>query len=210
MNKLRKYIIPVVILLFLIVLFFYRDKSYTPAEREYINKIEKQRLEKDMEMKNDPDSPFNQDPNAHFAPLKYFDVDPEFIFKSKLFEYNPKDTIKIYGTKGEERKVVKYGYVTITYKEKKYNVNVYKGKTKKGQEYYSIWFTDKTTNKESYGVGRYLDFEKMDDSNYVYTIDFNLAYNPYCSYSAKYSCAVPTKEDYLNIAVEAGEKKFHD
>jgi uncharacterized protein (DUF1684 family) len=210
MNKLRKYIIPVVILLFLIVLFFYRDKRYTPAEREYINKIEKQRLEKDMEMKNDPDSPFNQDPNAHFAPLKYFDVDPEFIFKSKLFEYNPKDTIKIYGTKGEERKVVKYGYVTITYKEKKYNVNVYKGKTKKGQEYYSIWFTDKTTNKESYGVGRYLDFEKMDDSNYVYTIDFNLAYNPYCSYSAKYSCAVPTKEDYLNIAVEAGEKKFHD
>jgi uncharacterized protein (DUF1684 family) len=210
MNKLRKYIIPVVILLFLIVLFFYRDKSYTPAEREYINKIEKQRLEKDMEMKNDPDSPFNQDPNAHFAPLKYFDVDPEFVFKSKLFEYNPKDTIKIYGTKGEERKVVKYGYVTITYKEKKYNVNVYKGKTKKGQEYYSIWFTDKTTNKESYGVGRYLDFEKMDDSNYVYTIDFNLAYNPYCSYSAKYSCAVPTKEDYLNIAVEAGEKKFHD
>ena len=210
MNKLRKYIIPVVILLFLIVLFFYRDKRYTPAEREYINKIEKQRLEKDMEMKNDPDSPFNQDPNAHFAPLKYFDVDPEFVFKSKLFEYNPKDTIKIYGTKGEERKVVKYGYVTITYKEKKYNVNVYKGKTKKGQEYYSIWFTDKTTNKESYGVGRYLDFEKMDDSNYVYTIDFNLAYNPYCSYSAKYSCAVPTKEDYLNIAVEAGEKKFHD
>ena len=210
MNKLRKYIIPVVILLFLIVLFFYRDKRYTPAEREYINKIEKLRLEKDMEMKNDPDSPFNQDPNAHFAPLKYFDVDPEFVFKSKLFEYNPKDTIKIYGTKGEERKVVKYGYVTITYKEKKYNVNVYKGKTKKGQEYYSIWFTDKTTNKESYGVGRYLDFEKMDDSNYVYTIDFNLAYNPYCSYSAKYSCAVPTKEDYLNIAVEAGEKKFHD
>ena len=210
MNKLRKYIIPVVILLFLIVLFFYRDKRYTPAEREYINKIEKQRLEKDMEMKNDPDSPFNQDPNAHFAPLKYFDVDPEFVFKSKLFEYNPKDTIRIYGTKGEERKVVKYGYVTITYKEKKYNVNVYKGKTKNGQEYYSIWFTDKTTNKESYGVGRYLDFEKMDDSNYVYTIDFNLAYNPYCSYSAKYSCAVPTKEDYLDIAVTAGEKKFHE
>jgi uncharacterized protein (DUF1684 family) len=210
MDKLRKYLIPIILLIFLVVLFFYRDKRYTPAEREYINKIEKQRLEKDMEMKNDPDSPFNQDQKAHYAPLKYFDVNPDFVFKSKLFEYNPKDTIKIFGTKGEERKVVKYGYVIITYKGKKYNINVYKGKTKSGQEYYSIWFTDKTTNNESYGVGRYLDFEKMKDSNYVYTIDFNLAYNPYCSYSAKYSCAVPTKEDYLDIAVEAGEKKFHE
>jgi uncharacterized protein (DUF1684 family) len=210
MDKLRKYLIPLILLIFLVVLFFYRDKRYTPAEREYINKIEKQRLEKDIEMKNDPDSPFNQDPKAHYAPLKYFDVNPDFVFKSKLFEYNPKDTIKIFGTKGEERKVVKYGYVLITYKGKKYNINVYKGKTKSGQEYYSIWFTDKTTNKESYGVGRYLDFEKMNDSNYVYTIDFNLAYNPYCSYSAKYSCAVPTKDDYLDIAVEAGEKKFHN
>jgi uncharacterized protein (DUF1684 family) len=210
MDKLRKYLIPLILLIFLVVLFFYRDKRYTPAEREYINKIEKQRLEKDIEMKNDSDSPFNQDPKAHYAPLKYFDVNPDFVFKSKLFEYNPKDTIKIFGTKGEERKVVKYGYVIITYKGKKYNINVYKGKTKSGQEYYSIWFTDKTTNNESYGVGRYLDFEKMKDSNYVYTIDFNLAYNPYCSYSAKYSCAVPTKDDYLDIAVEAGEKKFHN
>jgi uncharacterized protein (DUF1684 family) len=210
MNKLRKYLIPLILLLFLVVLFFYRGKRYTPAERNYINKIEKQRLEKDMEMKNDPDSPFNQDPNAHYAPLKYFDVNPDFVFKSKLFEYHPKDTIKIYGTKGEERKVVKFGYVTITYKGKIYNINVYQGKSRAGMEYYSIWFTDKTTNKESYGVGRYLDFEKMNDSNYVYTIDFNLAYNPYCSYSAKYSCAVPTKDDYLDIAVEAGEKKFHN
>lgn len=210
MNKLRKYLIPLILLLFLVVLFFYRGKRYTPAEREYINKIEKQRLKKDMEMKNDPDSPFNQDPNAHYAPLKYFDVNPDFVFKSKLFGYQPKDTIKIYGTKGEERKVVKFGYVIITYKGKKHKINVYQGKTRTGQEYYSIWFTDKTTNKESYGVGRYLDFEKMSDSNYVYTIDFNLAYNPYCSYSAKYSCAVPTKEDYLDIAVTAGEKKFHN
>jgi len=210
MNKLRKYLIPLILLLFLVVLFFYRGKRYTPAEREYINKIEKQRLKKDMEMKNDPDSPFNQDPNAHYAPLKYFDVNPDFVFKSKLFGYQPKDTIKIYGTKGEKRKVVKFGYVIITYKGKKHKINVYQGKTRTGQEYYSIWFTDKTTNKESYGVGRYLDFEKMSDSNYVYTIDFNLAYNPYCSYSAKYSCAVPTKEDYLDIAVTAGEKKFHN
>jgi uncharacterized protein len=185
-------------------------KKYTPEEREYINNIENQRLKKNTEMKDDPGSPFNQDPNAHYAPLKYFPVDPDFVFKSKLYDYQNKDTIKIYGTKGEERKVVRYGLVIINYKGKNFKINVYKGKSRSGEEYYSIWFTDRTTNKESYGVGRYIDFEKMPDSNYVYTVDFNLAYNPYCSYSSKYSCAVPTKEDYLDIAIEAGEKKFHD
>ncbi|MGE5437699.1 MAG: DUF1684 domain-containing protein [Syntrophothermus sp.] len=42
----------------------------------------------------------------------------------------------------------------------------------------------------------------------MYTIDFNLAYNPYCAYSLDYSCAIPTKEDNINLAIEAGEKKL--
>ena len=88
-------------------------------------------------------------------------------------------------------------------------MNVYQGQTKNGKKYYSIWFIDNTTGKETYGVGRYLDFELNPDTNFIYTIDLNLAYNPYCSYSAKYSCAVPTKNDYINLAVKAGEKNFH-
>ncbi|MGE5401501.1 MAG: DUF1684 domain-containing protein, partial [Ignavibacteriales bacterium] len=66
-----------------------------------------------------------------------------------------------------------------------------------------------TTNDETYGVGRYLDFEKNENPDYVYTIDFNLAYNPYCAYSPNYSCAIPTKDDYVDLAIRAGEKKFH-
>lgn len=89
-------------------------------------------------------------------------------------------------------------------------MNVYKGNSRSGAEYYSLWFTDKTTGEETYGVGRYLDFELNPDKDFLYTIDFNLAYSPYCSYSPKYSCAVPTKDDYLDIAVKAGEKKFHN
>ncbi len=58
-------------------------------------------------------------------------------------------------------------------------------------------------------MGRYIDFDLDSDSGHIYTIDFNLAYNPYCAYSSRYSCAIPTKEDYLDIAVEAGEKSFH-
>jgi uncharacterized protein (DUF1684 family) len=86
---------------------------------------------------------------------------------------------------------------------------VYKSFSSKGETYYSIWFTDKTTNDETYGVGRYLDFELNDDENFIYTIDFNLAYNPYCAYNPDYTCAIPTKEDYVDLKIEAGEKKYH-
>jgi|SRR5690554_5431700 len=184
-------------------------KNYTPEEEEYIEMINSLRKEKDEYMKNNPNSPFNYKGKVDFEPLKYYEPDPEFVFKSKLFEYDSKDTITIFGTKGDERKVVRYGYVNLDYKGNIYKVNVYQGFSKTGDIYYSIWFTDKTTGEETYGVGRYIDFELNPDKDFVYTIDFNLAYNPYCAYSPEYSCAIPTKEDYIDFAVKAGEKNFH-
>ncbi|MCX6168220.1 MAG: DUF1684 domain-containing protein [Ignavibacteriales bacterium] len=185
-------------------------KNYSPEQKIYIDQIEKFRTAKNDEMKNEPNSPFNRKGKIEFHDLKYFDVDPSFVFTSKLSANNPKDTVTIYGTKGEPRKAVRYGYIDISYENQPFRINVYQGSTSAGDTYYSIWFTDKTTNKETYGVGRYIDFEKVDDPNHVYTIDFNLAYNPYCAYNPNFSCAIPTKEDFIPIAINAGEKKFHD
>lgn len=191
-------------------------KNYTPEDKKYISEIENFRHEKDEYMKNDPASPFNFKGKVHFEQLKYYEPDPEFVFKSKLYEDEDKDTIVIFGTKGEERKAVRYGYVKLDYNGRGYKVNVYEGSTKGDKKYYSIWFTDKTTGEETYGVGRYIDFEPEYESgssslnkDFVYTIDFNLAYNPYCAYSPDYSCAIPTKEDHIDLAIEAGEKNFH-
>lgn len=185
------------------------SKNYTPEQRVYISGIESLREAKNISFKNDEDSPFNHKSKIHFEPLKYYDIDPSFVFKSKLYQYLVKDTLKVYGTKGEERKAVRFGYVMFNYDKKDYKINVYKGSTKTGQEYYSIWFTDKTTGDETYGVGRYLDFELNPNPDFIYTIDFNLAYNPYCAYSPEYSCAIPLKEDHIELAIKAGEKKFH-
>ncbi len=183
---------------------------YSPEEKIYIASVQKSRQTKDDFMKNDPSSPFKRDSLSHFSPLKYFDVDPDFKFTSVLHEFDQKDTVIILGTKGEERKTVKFGYLLWKFRGKEYRINVYKGFTRSGQEYYSIWFTDRTTGKTTYHVGRYIDFELNPDKNHLYTIDFNDAYSPYCSYSSSYSCAVPSKEDFIDVAIEAGEKSFHD
>ncbi|HSP87061.1 MAG TPA: DUF1684 domain-containing protein [Ignavibacteriaceae bacterium] len=206
--KLSKILTPV----FLLPAFFLLiscGKNYSPEEKKYIEDVEKIRNENNDYMKNDPNSPFNAKSKVHFEPLKYYEPDPEFKFQSKLYEFDKKDTVIIFGTKGEERKAVRYGYVKLNYKNDDFKVNVYEGTSRSGEKYFSIWFTDKTTGEENYGVGRYIDFELNTDKEFLYTIDFNLAYNPYCAYSSDYSCAIPTKEDYIDLAIEAGEKNFH-
>lgn len=181
----------------------------TPEQRAYIASVEKSRAEKDEWMRNDPSSPFRQDTAARFEPLKYFPPDPAFVFTSRLFEYAAKETVVILGTKGEERKVERFGYVVWNRAGIERRINVYHGISRHRTEYHSIWFTDRTTGKETYGVGRYIDFTRDPDPEHLYTVDFNGAYNPYCAYSSRFSCAVPTNEDFIDTEITAGEKTFH-
>lgn len=199
-----------VILILATVAFTACKKSLTPEEQQYVKHIEEIRYQKNLNFISDPNSPFNSPQKVEFHPLKYYDVDPAFVFKSKLYRYEKEDTVTIYGTKGETRTTYRFGYLLIPYDGKEYKLNVYKSISQNGQIYYSIWFTDETTNEETYGVGRYLEFELNDEPDYIYTIDFNLAFNPFCAYSPAYSCAIPSKEDHLPIPIKAGEKKFHD
>ncbi len=185
-------------------------RNYTPEQEAYVQTIEDFRNNKNDEMKNDSHSPFNAKGKVDFHDLNYFDVDPDYVFKSKLTKFDLQDTVTIFGTKGEARKSVRLGFLTFNHKGKELKINVYEGTSQNGYKYHSIWFTDLTTNKESYGVGRYIDFELVSDPNYIYKVDFNLAYNPYCAYSPNYSCAIPTKEDFIPVEIKAGEKKFHD
>ncbi len=76
----------------------------------------------------------------------------------------------------------------------------------KYRDYLFIPFTDETNGHASYGGGRYLDF-RIPATPRV-TLDFNLAYNPYCAYGGAYSCPIPPAENALPLAVEAGEKTY--
>ena len=67
-------------------------------------------------------------------------------------------------------------------------------------------FRDKTSSKETYGAGRYLDLNKRPGDQYV--LDFNRAYNPYCAYSPYYSCPIPPGENTLAVEIRAGKSRF--
>lgn len=65
-------------------------------------------------------------------------------------------------------------------------------------------FADATSGGETYRSGRYLDLEMGLDGSVV--LDFNLAYHPYCAYSAAYSCPLTPPENRLPMSILAGER----
>ena len=214
MEKMNKSFAKIIFSILIIILVFTnyscdKKNSATKELNEYVQSILRERAEKDSSMQFDSHSPFHRDTSISFKPLNYYKPNPDFVFKSKLFYKEKPDTVIIMGTKGEPRTVIVIGHVELNKDGKIYTVNIYKAFSRNGEVYYSIWFTDKTTGKETYGVGRYLDFELDADSNFIYTIDFNRVYNPYCAYTKMYTCPIPREEDYIDISIEAGEKNFH-
>ncbi|MGH2676064.1 MAG: DUF1684 domain-containing protein, partial [Actinomycetota bacterium] len=71
-------------------------------------------------------------------------------------------------------------------------------------------FRDDTSGRETYGACRYLlDTVKgadlgMEGGRLV--LDFNLAYQPSCSYDPTWVCPLAPPENRLTIAVRAGER----
>ena len=71
-------------------------------------------------------------------------------------------------------------------------------------------FADATSGEETYGAGRYLlDTVKgadlgMDGGRLV--LDFNLAYNPSCSYDPRWACPLAPPANRLGMAVRMGER----
>lgn len=106
----------------------------------------------------------------------------------------------------------KYGRLGFTIDGTQYYLFVYQSsdlmQTEQYRNYLFVPFTDATTGDESYGSGRYLEFYIADIQNNTLHLDFNKAYNPYCAYSPNYKCPIPPKENFLPVAIKAGEMNF--
>jgi len=180
------------------------------------------RAEADSFFRNDPGSPFVRDTTIEYHGVKWFPIDVRFRGVSLVHRYANPETVIVLGTKGEERKQLRYGYFTLTVPDENgqpvvLKINTYKFTPYDAKRYalykdvLSVWLTDETTGKETYDVGRYVEVGNEDpDPDHEYVIDLNKAYNPYCAYSSLFSCAIPRKEDHLDIALPVGEMKYHE
>jgi uncharacterized protein (DUF1684 family) len=68
-------------------------------------------------------------------------------------------------------------------------------------------FADGTSGRGTYGAGRYLWFDAPDEQDRV-VLDFNRAYNPPCVWTGYAVCPLPSRDNRLAVAIEAGEKDW--
>ena len=72
---------------------------------------------------------------------------------------------------------------------------------------YFLVIADETTGLDTYGAGRFM--YTVPDSTGRIILDFNKAYNPPCAFSPYATCPMPPRENFLPVAIEAGEKSVH-
>lgn len=179
-------------------------------DSEYIASVEKERTEKNREFLEDEMSPLDSIKKKEFKGLGYFEVDPKWRVSARLEKYSDPDTIKMKTTTERLPLYLVYGKAYFVLEGREFSLTIYRNiglMSKPGYEdYLFVPFRDESSGQESYGGGRYIDAREVKGNTLL--IDFNKAYNPYCVYSKKYSCPVPPAENFLELAVTAGEKDY--
>ncbi len=188
------------------------DEAAPPSAEErkaYVEKVMAWREMKDEHFRESEKSPLLEKDKKDFKGLPYFPVNPALRLQVTLMKLENPEPMEMLTNEGSLRKAIRYGYFTFVLDNKVQRLYVYKFLDSSDDNYLFIPFRDATSGKESYPGGRYLDIEEQDSSR-VYTLDFNMAYNPSCAYGRPdYICPVPPPENTLEVAIRAGEKKWH-
>jgi uncharacterized protein len=202
----KKSILILVILALLIIIVFYSFQG-SQNDPAYVEKIKKEREEKDRFMRSSAESPIKD--KTKFKGLNYYPPDAKYRVVADLTPITNKNVVVLSTNDGKEQRYLEYAYADFTLDGIKNRLIIlevmdmgpYRGKL-------FLAFGDETSALETYGAGRYLDLKKMPGSSTI-TLDFNEAYNPYCAYNETYSCPLPPAENLLKIAIKAGEKTYH-
>ena len=193
-----------------IVGFIFYSISGGESKEEFAKQMQQKREEKELFMKSDAGSPFKTDSTIKFTTLHYFLPDINFRISANLIPIEHKKVVVLPTSDGLEKKYLEYAYAEFKLEGKENKLLIleimdagpYRGTL-------FLAFADETSARETYGAGRYLDLKKVPGATSI-TLDFNQAYNPYCAYSDKFSCPFPPKDNILKVAINAGEKSYHE
>lgn len=155
------------------------------------------------------DSPLEPTQQREFTGLQYFPETSDFVFEVELKPPTNSEPYIAPTSTGDEVRFERVGEFSLAVGDE--TVTLVALGSGAGDIF--IPFRDATSGKETYGAGRYLDDHRNGVTHLSgkrYRLDFNFSYNPTCAYSPYYSCPLPPRENWLAVAIEAGEKDFKD
>lgn len=147
----------------------------------------------------DPENPTRRD----FPGLERYPIDPAFRVTASFEPYPEPKEVAIPTVIGEPSMMLAPGLLRFEIDGESVSLEPYISNPDDRELF--IVFRDTTSGVNTYGAGRFLDAELIEGSNEV-ILDFNLATNPPCAFTPFATCPLPTPENTLAVAVEAGEK----
>ncbi len=170
---------------------------------KYEVEVQTERDKKNKQLKEGSGSPIPYDDRKTFEGLNYFPIDSSYYALATLTLTQSIDVITLKTSQGKDRRFKMYAKADFELKGKPLSLNIYKAI--EDGDGFSVLFTDQTSGKTTYEVGRYIDV-KINGLRAI--LDFNRAYNPYCIYDKKYDCPIPPTDSHLDIEIKAGEKIY--
>jgi uncharacterized protein (DUF1684 family) len=163
--------------------------------------------ERDELFKNHPQSAIPPEQRAAFAGLSYFPHDPAARVLAAV-EPAERRRFAVPSSDGATMELERIGVARFTLRDADCALEMYWLLGYGGGLF--VPFADATSGDETYGAGRYLlDTIKGADLGTVdgrLVLDFNLAYQPSCSYDPRWACPLAPPANRLAVAVRAGER----
>ncbi len=138
-----------------------------------------------------------------FEGIESYDVDARWRIEARFVPYDPPKPIAVPSVLGTVDEQPSPGAVEFSMEGQTHRLDVLPG----GDGEYFIVFGDATNGKETYGGGRFLYAAEAGETGTV-VLDFNQAYNPPCAFTPYATCPLPPRQNRLEMAVPAGEKKY--
>lgn len=135
--------------------------------------------------------------------IEYFSIDPAYRVYATWEPSKGPDSVLMRNVLDMEYYIPIAGKLHFTLADRLHDLVALDG----GPNELFLIFADKTTGESTYGGGRYL-YCPRSDVNGRTIIDFNKAHNPPCAFTEFATCLLPQAENYLPVAVPAGEKNY--
>lgn len=158
------------------------------------------RKAKDETFRTSDESPIKD--KKMFKGLDYFAFDQKRIVQFDVQRSNKVEKIKINMTDGSQEDMLRFGFINTSIDGMEVKLELFQHAD--GNLF--LPFKDKTSSKETYGGGRYIDVSLSKLNDKKIEVDFNQAYFPYCAYNPTFTCPVPPKANYIPTRISAGER----
>ncbi|WP_158058150.1 DUF1684 domain-containing protein [Halorussus halophilus] len=176
-------------------------------QTQWSEELQSHREQKDEMFADHPQSPIPPEEREDFDGLDYFDPDPKYRVTADVEVHDQPEPVEMDVSAGRPQRYLRVATLRFSIDEEAYELTGYQQESQDGL---FVPFRDKTTGQQTYKDGRYMEFEPEADLAEIdeMTLDFNLAYSPFCAFSETFSCPLAPEENWLDVEILAGEKDY--